>query len=145
MDAERSRELERLEEGKANLERFRQIVASQQVVLPPDSASEVEQLRMQVAQLQQELGQVGEAPCAKRQAVVPQARAVRLREDFVPMCDADILQWIQDRQADLQDASRMGNVSEVTRLSHVIAETASGISQPADLPSMATNFTRTGQ
>ena len=61
------------------------------------------------------------------------------------MCDADILQWMQDRQADLQDASRMGNVSEVTRLCHVIAETASEISQSADLPSMATNFTRTGQ
>ena len=35
--------------------------------------------------------------------------------------------WMQDRQADLQDASRMVNVSEVTRLRHVIAETASGI------------------
>ena len=32
MDVERSRELERLEEGKSNLERFRQIVVSQQVV-----------------------------------------------------------------------------------------------------------------
>ena len=109
-------------------QRLRQIVANQQVVPPPDSSSEVEQLRMQVAQLQHELGQVGEAPCGKRQAVVPQARTVRLREDFVPVCDADILQWMQDRQADLQDASHMGNVSEVTRLFHVIGETASGIS-----------------
>ena len=141
VDAERSRELERLEEGKVNLDRLRQIVTS----VPPDSSSELEQLRLQVAQLQHELGQVGEAPCAKRQAVVPQARAVRLREDFVPMCDADILQWMLDRQADLQDASRMENVSEATRLCHVIAETASRISQSADLPSMATNFTSTGQ
>ena len=43
-----------------------------QVVPLPDSHQEVEHL--QVTQLQQELGKIGDAPCAKRQAVVPQAR-----------------------------------------------------------------------
>ena len=38
---------------------------------------------------------------------------------------SEIVQWMQDRQADLQDASRTGNASEVTRLCHVTAETAS--------------------
>ena len=133
LDVERSRELERLEEGKSNLERLRLMMTSQQVVPPPDSSSEVEQLRRQVADLQQQLGQGADAPpCAKRQAVVPKERTVRLREDFVPMCDSEIVQWMQDRQADLQDASRTGNASEVTRLCHVIAETASGMAQSSD-------------
>ena len=56
--------------------------------------------------------------CAKRQAVVPKEQTVRLRED---------------RQADLQDATRMGNASEVTRLCHKIAETASGMAQSSEL------------
>ena len=46
---------------------------------------------------------------------------------------------------DLQDASRTGNASEVTRLCHVVAETASGMAQSSELPSMVTNFTRMGQ
>ena len=71
LDVERSRELERLGEGKSNLERLRLMMTSQQVVPPPDSSSEVEQLRRQVADLQ----------CA----VVPtKERIVRLREDFMP-------------------------------------------------------------
>ena len=146
LDVERSRELERLEEGKSNLERLRLMMTSQQVAPPPDSSSEVEQLRRQVADLQQQLGQGADAPpCAKRQAVVPKERTVRLREDFVPMCDSEIVQWMQDRQANLQDASRTGNASEVTRLCHVIAETASSMAQSSELPSMVTNFTRSGQ
>ena len=146
LDVERSRELERLEDGKSNLERLRLMMTSQQIVPPPDSSSEVEQLRRQVADLQQQLGQGADAPpCAKRQAVVPKERTVRLREDFVPMCDSEIVQWMQDRQTDLQDASRTGNASEVTRLCHVIAETASGMAQSSELPSMVANFTRSGQ
>ena len=82
LDVERSRELERLEEGKSNLERLRLMMTSQ-VVPPPDSSSEVEQLRRQVADLQQQLGQGADAPpCAKRQAVVPKERTVRLRGGF---------------------------------------------------------------
>ena len=45
----------------------------------------------------------------------------RLREDFMPMCDEEIFQWMQDRQADLHDATLTRNATEVSRLCHVMA------------------------
>ena len=48
---------------------------------------------------------------SKRQAVssVSKEREGRLREDFVPKCDEEVVQWMRDRQADMQDATSAGN------------------------------------
>ena len=54
---ERSKEVARMEEGKANFERLRQAVAAQQFVAPPECPSEMEQLRRQIAEFQRQLGQ----------------------------------------------------------------------------------------
>ena len=64
---------------------------------------------------------------SKRQAVNPSVkdRARRLQEDFVPMCDEDVVHWIPDRQADMQDAMLAGNTHELARLCHVVASAAS--------------------
>ena len=51
-----SKEVERMEEGRANLERLRQALAAQQVI-PPECPSKMEQLRRQVASLQRQLGE----------------------------------------------------------------------------------------
>ena len=48
----------------------------------------------------------------------------RLMEDFVPMCDEDVVRWMQDRQADMQEATLAGNPHEVARLCHVMGTAA---------------------
>ena len=108
LDVERSKELERLEEGNSNLERLRLIRASHK--------SHLFQIHHQWSNCEDKwpICSSNWARCGcttMRQAVAPKERTVRLREEFVPMC---IVQWMQDRQGDLQDASRTGNASEVT-------------------------------
>ena len=75
---------------------------------------ELEQLQMRVAQLQAQNEELMSSP--KRQAVGSGAapdRGSRLREDFVPACDEDVVRWIRDRQLDMQDATTVGNAQEL--------------------------------
>ena len=92
---------------------------------PPSVAAEVEQLQTMVAQLRAQNEEL--LSSSKRQAVNPSVkdRARRLQEDFVPMCDEDVVHWIPDRQADMQDAMLAGNTHELARLCHVVASAAS--------------------
>ena len=61
---------------------------------------------------------------------------------FVPGCDDDIFRWMQDRQADIQEATLAGNGHEVARLCHVMGSAVAGWSTPSLLPSMACNAVR---
>ena len=87
----------------------------------PDWAAELDELRQKVNELQIENTEL-RGSC-KRQAVSisPVGRpGPRLKEDFVPGCDDDIFRWMQDRQADIQEATLAGNAHEVTRLCHMM-------------------------
>ena len=93
----------------------------------------MEQLRGKVIELQ---GQNRELQgLSKRQAIgtTPMCRpGPRLQEDFVPMCNEDIMRWMEDRQADIHEATKAGIAHEVVRLCRA----------PSMLPSMATNSVR---
>ena len=63
----------------------------------------LEQLQMRVAQLKAQNEELMSSP--KRQAVGSGAApdsGSRLREDFVPVCDEDVVRWMRDRQLDMQ-------------------------------------------
>ena len=62
----------------------------------------LEQLQMRVAQLKAQNEELMSSP--KRQAVGSGApdSGSRLREDFVPVCDEDVVRWMRDRQLDMQ-------------------------------------------
>ena len=63
--------------------------------------------------------------CATCPDVAPSCRSgPRLREDFVPGSEEDILRWMQDRQADMQEATLVGNGQEVARLCHIMGNAA---------------------
>ena len=139
LDTERSRELERLEEGKANLKRLRQIVTSQQVAPLPDSSSEVEQLRLQVAQLQQELAGSTMRETSGRCSTSTNIDCGRISCPCAMQTSSSgckIVKPIFKTQAVWSE-----RINEV-----VPRDCRDSIwdSQSADLPSMATNFTRTG-
>ena len=46
----------------------------------------------------------------------------RLREDYVPMSTEDLVQWMADRQKDLQEAMSSGRFHNVTRLAQLVAD-----------------------
>ena len=66
-------------------------------------------------------------------------RPGRLREDFMPMCHEEILQWMHDRRADLHDATLTGNATEVSRLCHVMADAVIAFSKTLTPPSLLAN------
>ena len=66
-------------------------------VPPPRWAQELVALRQQVAQLRVEDRTKGVEPSKKR-----------LREDYILMCMEDLVQWMADRQKDLQEAMPSG-------------------------------------
>ena len=152
LDAQRAREVAALEEGRVRLQRLEAEAAckvqdgaqsTQAPGAPPDLAAEVEQLRGKVIELQ---GQNRELQgSSKRQAIgtTPMCRpGPRLQEDFVPMCNEDIMRWMEDRQADIHEATTAGNAHEVARLCRVMGSAATEWSTPSMLPSMATNSVR---
>ena len=107
--------------------------------VPPDWAAEVEQVNeLQVQHLELQ-------GSSKRQAIgvsTPMCRpGPRLQEDFVPMCNEDIVRWMQDRQ-DIHEATMAGSAQEVTRLCRVMGSAATEWSTPSMLPSMASNAVR---
>ena len=69
---------------------------------------------------------------------------LRLAEDFVPMCDEDVVRWMQDRQADMQEATLAGNPHEVARLCHVMGTAATSWSTVAMPPSTVSNADEDG-
>ena len=69
----------------------------------------------------------------KKQVLGPGAvsdRGPRLREDFVPRHDEDVVRSMRDRQLDMQDAKAAGNAHELARLCQVVASTAMELISP---------------
>ena len=149
INAEREAEAVQLEEARNRLARLE----AQAAALPPedpgrappgDVVAELEELKAKLVVTERERDEVLCAPVCKRQAMsrtalgregtphpIPDSWArLRLREDFVPMCDEDILRWMEDRQADMQDALSAGNGHEVARLCHVMGTAATSWSTP---------------
>ena len=82
----------------------------------------------------------------KRQAVdtvTPLERGgPRLSEDFVPASDGDILRWMHDRQADVQQATMTRNGHDVASLCHIMGSAATSWSAPTMPLSMVSNSVR---
>ena len=142
--ARRDRLRSEVEEGEKSLARLKEekqrFVPSAMDITPPATSTlvaEVEQLQTMVAQLRAQNEELMSS--SKRQAVNPgvKDRSGRLREDFVPMCDEEAAQWIRDRQADMQDATLVGNAHELARLCHVVANAAGQLSRNS--PSVVAN------
>ena len=118
-EVEEEKSLARLKEEQ---QRFPQVFApsAMDITAPATSTlvAEVEQLQTMVAQLWAQNEELMSS--SKRQTVNPGVKdsSGRLREDFVPMCDEEAAQWIRDRQADMQDATSVGNAHELARLCH---------------------------
>ena len=136
-----------LDEGERRLARLR-VAVTEKVPPPPatDEESEVAALRARLASVEEERDAAMEGRPTKRVATGPQFRGEttrdrpgRLREDFVPMCDEEILQWMQDRQADLQHATLTRHATEVSRLCHVMADAVTAFSKTLTPPSLLAN------
>ena len=119
------------------------------LTVPTDPQEEIRLLRARIAQMEGSMeGAVQEAKRFKICAttcpdVTPICRSgLRLREDFVPGCDEDILRWMQDRQADMQEATLAGDGQEVARLCHIMGTAATSWSTVAVTPSMVSNAVR---
>ena len=114
-DATRAELVAELEAGQAQLPRLR-AMAEKPIV--PEASSELAMLRAKLAAVKEERDAALQARPAKKLAtghgVAPIATTTisnhpRLQEDFVPMCHEDIVRWMQDRQADIRDATMAGN------------------------------------
>ena len=85
--------------------------------------AELAELKAKLVATERERDEALCAPAHKRQAMsrtaarpgtLPSSECsvrFRLKEDHVPMCDEDILRWMQDRQADMQDALSAGRAT----------------------------------
>ena len=146
--AKRDRLRSKVEEGEKSLARLKEeqqrfpqvfVPSAMDITAPATSTlvAEVEQLQTMVAQLRAQNEELMSS--SKRQAVNPGVNdcSGRLREDFVPMCDEKAAQWIRDRQADMQDATSVGNAHELARLCHVVANAADQLSRNS--PSVVAN------
>ena len=121
-------------------------VAVTEKVPPPPANAEIAALRARLASVEEERDDAMEGRPAKRVATGPQFRGKmtkdrpgRLRKDFMQMCDEEIIQWMQDRQADLHDTMLTGNATEVSRLCHVVADAATSFSKSLTPPSLLAN------
>ena len=97
---------------------------------------------MRVAQLQAQNEEL--LSSSKKQAFGPGAvsdRGPRLREDFVPRRDEDVVRSMRDRQLDMQDAKEAGNAHELARLCQVVASALKELSQISP-PSIVANAVR---
>ena len=153
----RNEEEQLLENAKARLERLRSSA-------PP--VPHLSDLDVQVAELKAKLA-VAEAERdtrareqAQRQTEFPQEADVevniaqedrgskrpRHREDFIPHCDEEMQEWMEDRHKDLQMVMGRGGLQEVARVSHLLTTVAQEwqqiIQQQSAMPSTVANSVR---
>ena len=100
----------------------------------PDPATEVQRLQHQLAQAQAQLLQHG---CTSVSAGST-AKRPRRREDFVCSCIEEVIEWMSDRQMDIQEEIARANAAEVARLSSLVVQAATSL-QPLQ-PSMVAQF-----
>ena len=141
IDEDRASEVRSLEEAERKLNDLK---AFRAVQVDPASTPlpELEQFQMRVAQLQAQNAEP--LSSSNRQAVGSGAapdRGSRLREDFVPLCDEDVVRWMRDRLLDMQDAIAAGNAHEMARLCQVVVSAAQELAQMTP-PSMVANVVR---
>ena len=104
--------------------------------LPPvDVAGEVARLQQMVSDLQRQLQHQGGLVVAP--AIVPSR--IRKREDYVPSTDQEFLEWMADRQEDMNAALMAGNPAEAARVSGVITDATRSLQSVTMQPSMITN------
>ena len=96
----------------------------------PEVSSELAILRAKLAAVEEERDAALQARPAKKPATghgvatIASTNHPRLQEDFVPMCNEDVVRWMADRQADIRDATMAGNAHEVARLCQVMGSAA---------------------
>ena len=68
------------------------------------------------------------------------------REEFIPNCDEEMQEWMEDRHEDLQEAMVAGRLPEVARVSHLLTNAAQEwhqlIQQQSLMPSAVANSVR---
>ena len=121
---QRAAEEELLTEARTRLERLR-LEAGQHLQNPKqgplplkvDGSAEVQRLQQMVVELQSKLSSVGIQRDIAMQDVEHSKK--RFREDYVPACVEDLVQWMSDRQKNLQEAMVSGRIQDVPKIGKV--------------------------
>ena len=140
----------KIQEGVSRLEALQTEAKAQTspFTAPSDPQDEIRLLRARIAKMEgyteddiQEGASKRTKMCATSSVeLVPSGGSRRrLAEDFVPMCDEDVVRWMQDRQADMQEATLAGNPHEVARLCHVMGTPAASWATVTMPPSTVSN------
>ena len=61
------------------------------------------------------------------QSSSPQPKRPCRREEFIPNCDEEMQEWMEDRHKDLQAAMVVGRLPEVARVSHLLTNCRTGV------------------
>ena len=129
----------RVQECERRLEELRAARNVQQAKpsLPPANAfGEVARLQQTVSDLQRQLQhQVGRVATP---AMVPSR--IRKREDYVPATDQEFLEWMADRQEEMNAALMSGSLPEGARVSGMITDATRSLQPVTIQPSMITNM-----
>ena len=110
-----------LSEAEERLSRLR-FEADRPMAPVPVSVTEVQRLQQQFAEAQAQLHQQGSASVTAGRAKRP-----RRREDFMRSCAEEVIEWISDRQVDIQEEIAKGNAAEVARLSSLVVQAATSL------------------
>ena len=108
-DVERAPEVQRLEESQKRLEELLAMVLVQQVAPQPVDAS---------------ADGVGSATTIAGPSCTTDRLSIRswMREDYVPATEEEVLEWLADRQEDMNTAHMAGNPVEAARISGLITD-----------------------
>ena len=108
---------------------------------PPDWGAQISSLMHQVNQLQAERDSFAQMLTQQRVARGEEMPAKKFRrEDFVPGCVEELVEWMGCRQQEMNDAVASGRDSDVTRLAGALAEGAMQLQQWTQPPSVVTNM-----
>ena len=134
LDKQRAAEEELLTEARARLERLkleaeqgRTASAKPQtgpIATQVDGSAEVQRLQQMVVELQAKLSSVGLHQELTRDTPIQDVEHSKKRfgENYVPACVEDLVQWMSDRQKDLQEAMLSGRIQDVPRLAKLVAD-----------------------
>ena len=128
LDRERESEQSALTNAKARLHRLEteQSVPVEEAPAPADWKAQMEALQAQVNSLREERNQAVHSPAVKRQAVghVP-SRVSEVTQPMPTLVPAELDNWMQDLQVELQSAMNWGDQRRVVEVSTKLAEGAS--------------------
>ena len=107
------------------------------VAAVPDSATEVQRLQQQLAEAQAQLHQQGSVSVTTEGP----AKRPRRREDFMCSCAEEVIEWISDRQFDIQEEIK----KECGRGGQVVEPCGPSSDQFATSPHLVAQFVPTPQ